>query len=273
MKFTLLMSVYIKEKSEYLNRALESVYGNTLLPNELVLVEDGPLSEELYEVIEKYSLKYKNIKRVRLEKNMGLGKALDIGLKYCGNNLVIRMDSDDICHGERFYKQVKFLKENPHVKILGCNLGEFKGDFNRIDRVKKYPENIENIDGFARKRCPFPHPGVAFYRDIVEEVGGYRDLFYFEDYYLFLRILKKYRGYNIQENLIYFRSDENLYKRRGGVFYVLCEYRAFKRFYKEGLIGLRDFLGNMGIRLGVRLMGNRFRQFVYERFLRCGEGK
>ena len=107
MQFSVLLSLYYKEKGEYLRQSLDSIFNQTLKPDEVILVEDGPLTEALYEVLSEYSNIYSNFKIVRLEKNGGLGNALNIGLAHCSFDLVARMDTDDIAKPDRFEKEIK----------------------------------------------------------------------------------------------------------------------------------------------------------------------
>lgn len=269
MEFSVLLSLYDKEKSCYLDAALESIIINQeLKPNEVVLVEDGFINRELEEVIEKYKKIFEKLKIIKLEKNMGLGLALERGVKECSNNLIFRMDTDDVSHPQRFKKQIIFLKENPEIKILGTNAVDFEKEINNTVDYRTFPEKNEDILKFSRRRCPFLHPTIAFYKDIVLDSGNYRDLLFFEDYDLFLRVLKKYKGHNLQERLLYFRSDENVFKRRGGMKYVIHEYRAFKKFGTEKLLNKFEVVSNFFIRIIVRLVGNNLRKIIYKRFLR-----
>ena len=146
-KFSVLLSVYFKEKRENLKLALKSIYEDQILkPNEIVLVEDGPLSEELYSEID-YQLENLNgiLKIVKLEKNSGLGNALKEGVLHCNYEWIARMDTDDISYPERFLKQVKFIENNPNVDVLGTFMTEFIDDRNNKICVKDAPlERIEN---------------------------------------------------------------------------------------------------------------------------------
>ena len=103
MMFSVLLSVYKKEDAGWLAKALESILDQSVFPSEVVLVEDGPLTAELSEVISDYVLKIKNrgirFQSVKLEKNEGLGIALQKGLEACSHPLVARMDGDDIAMG------------------------------------------------------------------------------------------------------------------------------------------------------------------------------
>jgi glycosyltransferase involved in cell wall biosynthesis len=104
MSLSVLMSVYYKENPEYLQQALESIWdAQTLKPDEIVLVEDGPLTTELYSILTNWKNKLdKILKRVPLEKNEGLTKALNMGIEHCSGEFIARMDSDDISCPNRF---------------------------------------------------------------------------------------------------------------------------------------------------------------------------
>ena len=153
-KFSVLMSVYFKEKPEYLDLALESVFNQTIKPNEVVLVEDGKLTKELDKVIEKYEKKYRKIlKVVKYEQNRGLGIALHDGLLECSNEIVFRMDTDDICDKNRFEKQLKAFKEK-NVDVVGSNITEFDEEMKHITGIRIVKEKSEDIKKMAKKRNP-----------------------------------------------------------------------------------------------------------------------
>ena len=126
MNFSVLMSVYEKETPEYLQAALDSILVNqTIMPTEVVVVEDGPLNDGLYDILEEFRKKFPCLKTVPLRKNVGLGDALNEGLKHCSYEWVARMDSDDIAVDTRFESQLTFIKHNPDIDLLGGNITEF----------------------------------------------------------------------------------------------------------------------------------------------------
>lgn len=269
MKFSVLLSVYNQEKSSRLDECLKSiVIEQTLKPNEVVIIKDGKLDNELSTVLKKYQKKYKNIKIYGWKENKGLGLALKFGVEKCSYNLIFRMDSDDISHKLRFKKQIDYLKENPDVKIIGTNAFEFENSKENIKYKRIFPQSSREIKIFSKKRCPFLHPTVAFYKDIVLEVGGYRDLKYFEDYDLFLRILKKYEGANLQEELLYFRSTNETYMRRGGVKYLFNEIKSLKKFRNENLFSTYEMMQAILLRSIFRITTPKFRKLIYQKFLR-----
>lgn len=266
-KVSVLMSVYFKEKSEYLDESLNSIKNQTYEIDELVLVKDGPLTNELEVVIQKYK-NILNIKEVQLVKNVGLGLALREGVVHCSNEIIIRMDSDDISREDRVEKQVKILKENEEIGIIGSNSENFSEKIGDLKVFGIYPEKDKDIRKFMKRRCPFLHPTVALKKSKIIKCGNYENLYWFEDYDLFFRILKCTEGYNIQENLLYFRANKEMYARRGGIGYIKKEIKALTKFYKRGDMTLYYYLTNLFIRLGIRLCGSKVRGIIYKKILR-----
>ena len=184
MKFSVLMSIYKKEEPKYFSEALESVLNQTVMPNEIVIIEDGILTKELQDVIIKYKEKYPDIiKNYPLKENKGLGLALNYGVTKCKHNLIARMDTDDIALPTRFEKQLEIFEKNPSYDIVGGNILEFAEGTN-ITNTRIVPEKKEEIYKYAKKRNPMNHVTVMFKKDTILEVGNYENLPYFEDYYL-----------------------------------------------------------------------------------------
>lgn len=218
VKYSVLMSVYAKEKAEYLRIAMDSMWSQTVKTDDFVLVCDGPLNSELDAVIaEMQSAHPEELHVVRLEKNGGLGKALNVGLKRCKNELIARMDSDDISRQDRCEKQLTVFRGCPELAIVGGIVEEFKLSPDAAGPRRVVPERQEEIIAFAKNRNPFNHPSVMYKKSAVEAVEGYKDFYLLEDYYLWVRMLSKgFAGYNIQEPLLKMRSGSALYTRRGG---------------------------------------------------------
>ena len=119
MRFSVLLSLYYKEKPLYLDLALKSIFEQTVKPNQVVLILDGPIGKELLAVVSSYEKKYKSLEVFPLEINQGLSVALNIGLEKCRNELVFRMDTDDICYPNRFERVLKEYDDFPELEVVG----------------------------------------------------------------------------------------------------------------------------------------------------------
>lgn len=269
-EFSVLMSVYIKENADFFYKSLESIWNQSVRPSEVILVCDGPLSDELEGVIEHF-LDIMNGKLVvkRLEKNVGLGRALNYGMEFCKYDYIARMDTDDIALPNRFEKQINFLENNPNVVILGSYIGEFDTDENIIISKKIVPIDEKTIKKYAKKRNPFNHMSVIFRKDIIELVGGYEDVPYFEDYYLWIKVLNcGYETANLPEILIYARIGNGMIDRRGGISYVKKIWNMRNKMYKLGFISIIDYIFLSLIQSAVALVPKGFRSFIYKNILR-----
>lgn len=269
MAFSVLLSLYYKESPLFLQESLNSIFNQTLLPNEIVLVEDGPLTPKLYKVLDDFTNHHAEIKRVVLEKNGGLGNALNEGLKHCSYELVARMDTDDICKSERFAKQVAFMEQHPEVDIVGAWIDEFQGNISNVISTRKLPQYSNDIREFGKKRCPMNHPVTMFRKEAVLAAGGYLPFPFFEDYYLWVRmILNGATMYNIQESLLYFRFSPEMFKRRGGWRYARLEIRFQRHIYKLKYIKFYTMISNICIRMATRIVPNGIRSWIYKKLLR-----
>lgn len=267
--YSVLLSIYYKEKPQYLKEALNSVFKQTVQSQEIVLVKDGPLTDELDEIINNYVSQYPNLKVISLPQNQGLGKALNEGLKYCTYDIIARMDTDDIAKPSRFEKQIKIFDEYPEIDVVGSWIDEFEDDIKNVISTRKLPETHEEILKYAQKRNPINHPVVMFRKQAVLDAGGYQHFPLFEDYYLWVRmLLNGAKFYNIQESLLYFRFSSDMFKRRGGLNYACTEARFQWHIYQLGFINLPKTVLNICIRFGTRIIPNSFRSWIYKNFLR-----
>ena len=267
--FSVLLSIYYKERPDFLRQSLDSLFSQTLLPTEVVLVKDGPLTKTLDIIIEEYSKRYLQLKIVSLSVNQGLGKALNEGLKYCSYDLVVRMDTDDIAKPNRFEKQLKAFNNQSDIDIVSSWIDEFEGDTNHILSIRKLPEYHKEIYKFAKKRNPINHPAVMFRKSSVLTAGGYKHFPLFEDYYLWVRMLMNgAKFYNIQESLLYFRSSSDMFKRRGGINYALMELKFERELLRIKFIDKSIFIKNILIRFISRLIPNKLRTIIYKHLLR-----
>lgn len=267
--FSVLISVYAKEQAEYFDKALYSIIDQTLMPSEIVLVEDGKLTKELYNVIDKYKKKYNKLfKIIKLEKNMGLGNALNIGLKECSYEYVARMDSDDYSNRNRFEKEMNIIIKN-NLDIVGSNIDEYDNKMEEMLSKRCLPETHQEILIFAKKRNPLNHMTVIFKKSKVIEAGSYVDCPLFEDYYLWVRmIMNGCIFYNIQESLVKVRGGLDMLNRRGGKKYIKSIVNFNKKIYKLRFINVLEYFRNIFIRTIISIIPNKIRKNFYQKHLR-----
>lgn len=270
IQFSVLISVYKKEKAEYLKQALQSVINQTLKPTEVVIVKDGILTKELDECIEDFQRQHpKLFKILTFKENRGLGLALRDGVKACKYEYIARMDSDDISKPDRFEKQFGYLQKHPETALLGTWITEFSKDENKPDTVTKLPCTHHEIIKFAKRRNPFRHVTVVFKKTAVIQSENYRDFLWLEDYDLWVRMLQKgYITANIPEYLVNVRADKDMFARRGGWQYLKQDYKFQKFLLKTDFVTKIEFLINLLFRSVVRVMPNNIRVFIYNKFLR-----
>lgn len=270
IQFSVLISVYKKEKPEYLKTALQSIINQTLKPTEIVIVKDGLLTQELDDCIKEYEKQYPElIKIVAFNENRGLGLALRDGVTACKYDYIARMDSDDIAKPERFAKQFQYLKQHPETALLGTWITEFSKDENKPDTLTELPCTHKEILKYAKKRNPFRHMTMVLKKEAVIKAGNYRDFLWFEDYDMWVRMLQKgYIAANIPECLVNVRADKDMFARRGGWQYLKQDYRFQKLLLKTKFIGKTDLIINITIRSIVRLIPNKLRSYLYKKILR-----
>ena len=264
MKFSVLMSVYHRELPENLSCSLDSLVGQTWHPPEVVLVVDGPVGAKLEEVFNKF-LSRLNLVLVRLPENVGLAKALNVGLDWCSHEWVARMDSDDICEKNRFEIQFSFLKQHPEIDVLGALVEEFDPKGGYTPMVRRVPKNHRDIRSFAVVRNPISHPVVVFRKRVVVEVGGYPEI-YPEDYLLWLRLLE--RGcifHNLQYTLVKMRVGTEFIGRRG-LHMLRGELRIIRWLYNNSWINSLKLIQLIVGRSILRLMPSQLKILAYRIF-------
>lgn len=255
MNFSVLMSVYKGETPVRLEESLKSIFSQTLIPNEIVLVIDGPIYTELEYLIMDYINKYKIIKIIKLIQNQGLGVALRIGLEQCTNEYVARMDSDDICYNDRFEKQISFLKQNPDISVLGGVIQEFHSTPGDLKRFRSLPLSNFKIKRISKYRNPLNHPTVIFRKSHIQNVGSYQDMLYFEDYFLWCNLLlKNYKIANLNDVLLHFRTGEEMINRRRGLKYLKHEFNFIQNLKKIGYINYFEFMLLIILKLPLRIL-------------------
>ena len=267
MKFSVLMSIYNKEKVIYFNRAMESIWDTqTVKPHEIVLVKDGLLTKELEHIIQLWKNKIgESYKIVSLAKNQGLGEALNIGLQECSNELIARMDTDDISTKDRFKKQLKVF-EDMDIDICGSWVSEFEKDEKVVSSYRKLPQKHNELVKFSKERNPLNHPAVMYKKSVVQNAGGYKHMPWFEDYYLWVRmIISGAKLYNIQEPLVNMRAGYAQLERRGGLKYAISEFKLQKEFLNLGFINIFEFTRNVTIRFISRIVPKYILKKIYSR--------
>ena len=264
------MSVYKKEEAEFFTAALQSVFAQTLKPNQVVLVCDGPLTPPLEQVIDRFMAQWGEIiTPVRLPQNGGLGNALNQGMKHCRYELIARMDADDVSYPTRFEKQYRFMQQHPEVDLLNCTIDEFCSTPQEPITRRVLPETDAELKRFAKKRCPVNHPSVMYRKSAVLRAGGYQTFYLFEDYYLWARmILSGSKMHTLQEPLLAFRMNQETYLRRMGLRYAKSEIRLQKKFLQMGFINKKEYVRNLFLRVPPRIFPYRIVRLLYKMILR-----
>lgn len=275
--YSVLMLVYAAERLEHLAQAFESMMGQTVQPNDFVVVCDGPLTAELDAYLEQQRQRYPGVVQlVRLSENRGTGAAANEGLRYCRNDLVAKMDADDISVACRCEKQLQAFLARPELAVLGGDIEEFDKDPDAPFAVRSVPKTYEGIRRFARRRQPFNNVSVMYRRSAVEAVGGYRQLRRSEDFDLYVRLLHAgYPAANLDEVLVKARVNTDAVSRRAS--WETLKGCAHSRWnaYRLGCASLMDVAVCVGGELFIMLCPGKMQQWIYRRFLRreCSEGQ
>lgn len=263
--FSVLLSLYKKEKAEYLKEALDSIFAQTVKSDDVVLVEDGRLPKDLEAVVCNYESLHPELHVIRFEQNRGLGVALNEGMKYCRHDIIARADTDDINHLDRFERELRIFIEHPEYDLVSSWIDEFIDTPQHIHSQRRLPETPEAIYQYGRHRCPVNHPVAMYRRKAVERVGGYQTDLFPEDYYLWMKMLKAgSKFYNIQDSLLSFRYNPNTIKKRGGWKYAVDEAKTQWRAYDQlHYLSFSDFCINVSIRFTTRIIPNPLRRLIY----------
>ena len=268
-KFSVAMCVYGGDNAEWFQTAVNSILDQTVPPDEVVLVVDGPVPEELDCVICKYE-QMPQFKMIRLAENQGHGNARCCSLENCTYDLVALMDADDISVADRFEKQLEQFAQDEALSIVGGNITEFCDEVEHVIGERIVPERHDEIVEYMKTRCPMNQVTVMFKKTDVTAVGGYIDWFCEEDYYLWIRMyLAGMQFANIPEALCYVRIGEEMYRRRGGWRYFKSEAKLQKYMLDQHVIGAGTYLMNIAKRLVVQvLLPDQLRGWVFQKFAR-----
>ena len=268
-KFSVAMCVYGGDHPEWFQAAVDSIFNQTVQPDEVVLVVDGPVPEELDAVICGFADR-ENFKVIRFAENQGHGNARRESLRHCSHELVALMDADDLSLPDRFEKQLEKFRMEPELDIVGGNIAEFLETPAQIVGKRLVPETDSQIKDYMKYRCPMNQVTVMFRKASVERAGGVVDWYCEEDYYLWLRMaLAEMRFANLPDFLVHVRVGADMYRRRGGWKYFNSEAKLQQYMLDKHVIGVGTYLVNVGKRLIVQvLLPNRLRGWVFQTFAR-----
>ncbi|MDK9640644.1 glycosyltransferase [Propionibacterium freudenreichii] len=277
--FSVLLPVYAGDEPEHFARALASIsVDQTLRPNEIVIVRDGPVPSALEEVIAQASegsaVDDIPVTLVRINRNRGLADALALGLESCRYELVARADADDISVPERFARQLPLIAGDAPgypdgFDLVGSAIREFNTDEHHPGMIRRLPEFGPEIRRVARFRDPFNHPTVVYRKSAVARAGGYQHLAKMEDYWLFVRMLQHgARVTNLPDPLVLYRVGSGAYKRRGGVEMLGSELALQRAFVRSGFVSHLVGARNVAVRGLYRLVPTGLRQRAYRTMMR-----
>ncbi|HEX6171999.1 MAG TPA: glycosyltransferase [Chitinophagaceae bacterium] len=269
--FSVLIPVYIKESPSSLESALQSILEEqTVVPDEVVIVEDGPITPELERVLEEFQARFgSRIKRYKLDQNQGMGIAMNYGLINSSFDWIARMDSDDIAVRDRFERQVKFLQNNPTIDVLGSSIEEFNIQPGDMRRFRTLPQENDQIVRMMKFRNPINHMTVFFRKDMALRAGGYWSHRYNEDYNLWYEMQKiGAKFHNLTENLVHARVGNNMVRRRSGYSYFLFERILLKKFFSDRFITPFEYAFLLLVKFSLRILPTRLLEMFYKSFLR-----
>jgi len=274
IKFTLLMCIYEKENPDYLRQCLESIDKQTHLPDEIVIVKDGPLTDELENILANHQFPPKqqhpiNVNIIALPENVTLGPARAAGVEVANHEWIAIMDCDDICRPDRFEKQLRMIKDNPELGLIGGQIAEFIDDPGCTEATRAVPTDYTAILRFVKIRSPFNHMTVMFRREAVRSAGNYHLFPWFEDYDLWTRMISNGTiCANHPDVLVDARVGNDTYSRRRGLKYIRSEWKMQKQLKALGFINFVGFARNVMLRIPVRLLPGKCLQHAYRKFTR-----
>ena len=268
-QFSVLMSVYIKENPIFLKDAIKSIQNQTMKPSEIILVEDGPLTSELYQVLDQIEAESEiPVKRCPLEENQGLGLALRYGVLQCQYDIIARMDTDDIAVPDRFEQQIH-LMEQENLDLLGGHIAEFIDNPKEVVSYRRVPTQHADIVTYQRMRSAFNHMTVMFKKNMVLKAGNYEDGLYMEDDLLWLNMIAAgARTGNVDQILCRVRVGAGMFERRGGLRYLNLYRQARQRMLERNQISYIEYAKSVGIQAVVALCPGFVRQFIFVKLLR-----
>lgn len=263
--FCVLMCVYEKDDPALFHSAIESVYANTVIPKQFILVIDGPIPAALEKAVNFLKEKYP-ITIQRLDKNLGLASALNFGLRFIDAEWIARADADDINSEYRFEKQLKFARAG--YDLVGSSIYEVDSSHNIIAH-KKMPTSLDAIKKYIRFRNPFNHMTIFLRSGLVAQLGGYPNIYLKEDYAFWAKLIQGgASAVNLDDPLVIASSGRAMYKRRGGLKSAISEIQLQIYLIKYGATNILFAIFCGGARLVTLLMPPSILGFFYQKFLR-----
>lgn len=268
--FSATISIYKNDSPEDFRTALDSIVNQTLAPDEIVVLQDGPVPDNLSEVVNEFLSRYDFIRLVALPVNQGHGNARRVAVESCKYDYVAIMDADDIAKSDRFERQIAFLEKHPEVDVLGGQITEFVGEPENIVGKRIVPLSDGDIKAYLKRRCPFNQMTVIMKRSAVMAAGNYLHWYCDEDYYLWLRMYMNGAVFaNLPQVLVNVRVGAEMYARRGGWKYFKSEARLMWWMYTHGVSGLFLSLYNIAVRFVLQVcMPNAVRGFIFKKLAR-----
>lgn len=271
IKFSVLIPVHKNENEQYFKEALESIINQTRKPSEIVIVEDGKLTDELEKVISDIININSNIKIkvIKLKENIGVGGALRKGIKSCSYPYIARLDSDDIAVKNRFELQMNYLEDNPEVDILSGYIKEFLNDSKEKTYIRKVPITDEEIKKYIKYRSPLNHSAVIYKKESILKIGNYNDLRVMEDYDLWIRATNKgLKMHNLPQVILNVRVNKSTYKKRGGIKYLKNIIQIENTLLQNNIINNKEKIKNICTRSIVAMTPWWVRKQIYVKLLR-----
>lgn len=267
--YSVLTTLYTKDSPEYLKQSIDSMLSQTVVTNDYVIVADGPLCDELEQVIASYTAKYDFFNIVRLQENGGLGVALRNGLTHCKNDLVARLDADDLSMPTRCEKQLALFEKESDLVIVGSDMYEFADNPDEVTALKKMPYTPEQIYQYGKRRNAFNHSSVMFRKSVIEAHGSYSTMRRSQDIELFSKIIfAGCKCRNIDEPLIKFRCGDTRVERKKKWSNVKSDLKIFKANYKMGYAGFFDYLYVVCVQVAFFLLPKKLAGKLYAKFFR-----
>lgn len=271
MNFSVVMSVYKKDKLDFLKLAFDSLINQTLRATEIIIVVDGELPKEIEGYLGVISNQYDEVKVLFQEENKGLANALNIGISAANYSIIARMDADDICFSDRFEKQINYLINN-NIDVLGGQMLEFEVDKNSIISKREVPLDHDSIVKRMKFLNPFSHPTMIFKKEVFTKLGGYNVNVFPEDYDFFVRAyLNGFKLLNIEDYVLYYRLGydvSSMFNRRRGLKFAKNEYKLYKNFYSLGFYNFFEFLFYSITKIPIRLLPTKIFKIVYNTLTR-----